>query len=131
MSKEKISTIPNHIEYDGLEINQLGEILRVTGRRLARLRKKERKFNKEYNPVRSKLDAYAGMWGEEALRDLGKRNIVDEEWRNRSGHRDLYFQDIRLRSKRRKIDDKIRFETSKYDYIFELIKQEVHMVDYP
>jgi len=89
---------------------ELGKRLEEIAQKIRGLKKKRGKINKQYIPyVRNPLMGFASLWGTRALRNLPQ---CKEPWRDH--YRDLFFQDIRFKSKLSKINKKISFLENDY-----------------
>ena len=99
--------------------------LNSAAEKLKRLKRKRAAIKREYVPyVKNPLIGYSALFGEQDLRDLGRHKEPGEYFWNEN-YRDLFFQDIRYRSKLRKIRDRIVTLENEYGRILTQIKQSI------
>lgn len=98
--------------------HELGKRLEEIAQEIKGLKRKRREINRRYVPyVKNPLMGYAGLWGIRALRDLPKHR---EPWRNH--YRDLFFEDIKFKSKLSKIKKRVAFLNDEYQRMLAQIK---------
>lgn len=88
-------------------------------------RKKNAMMNEYVSKVKNPLIGYESLWGSEAIRGLSGPTKTDEEWRGWSHYRELFFKDLKYKSKLRKISDKISALGKSYDITLNRIKANV------
>lgn len=90
----------------GEEVIQLGSELKTIQKRIKILKRKKGRVRNEYfSHVRNRLDGLVILFGEDTVREMGEPNYEGMLY----GCRNLYFDDIKYRSKLRKIRDNIYY----------------------
>jgi uncharacterized coiled-coil DUF342 family protein len=100
------------------DIEYMNKKLQETVEKIKKLKKKRNEIKRQYTPyVKNKLDGYAILFGERGLRSLGRSK---EPWQDY--YKKLFFEDIKYRSKLRKIRDKISLLENEYNGVLSQIK---------
>lgn len=103
-----------------MELYELQQRLDACASIIRGLKRKRADINRRYFPyVRNKLDGFTSLWGERAFRNLGRTNTPVFAW-----YRDLYFEDIKYRSRLRKLRDKL----TTYENAYNQILAEIHLL---
>jgi hypothetical protein len=92
-------------------------------KKIKRLKRKRGRINKKYVPyVKNRLMGYEALFGTESLRNLGRSHDYPG-----SIYRDDFFQDIKYRSKLRKIRDRLTFLENEYNNVLAQIKSNTNL----
>jgi len=103
--------------------NLLQDYLAETKEEIDTLKRKKNAMMNEYvSNVKNPLLGYECLWGPEAIRGLSGPTKTDEEWRGWSHYRKLFFEDLKCKSKLRKISDKISTLSERYTITLNRIK---------
>jgi len=99
--------------------SELGKRLEEIAREIKGLKRKKGKISRQYIPyVKNPLMGYASLWGTRDLRNLPKHKEPGDRYR------DLFFQDIRFKSKLSKINKRISSLEDDYQKTLHQIKEE-------
>jgi hypothetical protein len=97
---------------------ELGERLTKIARETKKLKRKRGRIKKRYVPrVKNPLIGYEFLWGTRALRSLP---LHKEAWRDH--YRDLFFEDIKFKSKLSRIKKRIDSFNDEYQSTLAQIK---------
>ena len=110
------------VHSEPVTINQLGNHLEQIIGKIKALRKKEAKINDRYVIAKNSLAGYAMLWGKEALKHLGAPMEEFEKMHISEFYRDDYFENIKYRSKLRKVRDRMKILENEYGTTLEKIK---------